>query len=88
MAGVTIEVVGDDDVYGGPFYGVTGSDGVYNIVIGEYDKVGEIDFRAEVFGPDADTDNEPEWTVSDDCHETDPIQVYIIDWAWKSSDDD
>jgi len=88
MAGVTIEVTGDDDDYNGPFYGVTGSDGIYNIIIGEYGKVGETGFKAQIFGPDADTDNEPEWTASDDCHEDNPIQIYLIDWAWSSDDDD
>lgn len=80
IANVTIRVTGEDD-YAGPFYGTTSSDGHYTIVIGEYGKVGEIKFRADVFGPGVDTSNEPEWETDEDCHSNNAIQIMQVDWS-------
>lgn len=85
IANVTIRVTGEDD-YPGPYFGTSGLDGRYSIVIGEYPDVGEIEFRAEAYGPGVDTSNEPEWETTEDCHSDDSIQIMRIDWA-KDDDD-
>jgi len=82
---VTIIVTGDEANYAGPYYGTSDAEGVYAIVIGEYGKVGEVEFRAEVYG--ADTDNEPEWETTESCHEDDSIQIMRIDWIRDDDDD-
>jgi hypothetical protein len=79
---VTIQVTGDEDGFRGPYYATTGSDGSYGLVIGEFGKVPErVEFKAEVYGPDVETDDSPEWKTTDDCHADDAVQVMRIDWA-------
>lgn len=84
VANVTIEVTGDTDGYRGPYYGTTASDGKYTIVIGEFKQVKDLEFKAEVYG--ADTDNEPEWSVSDNCHDDNSVQIVEIDWVYDEDD--
>ena len=87
IANVTIRVTGEDD-YTGPFFGTSGADGKYAIVIGEYGHVDEdIEFRAEVFGPGVDTSDEPEWETTEDCHSDDAVQIMNIDWARDDDDE-
>ena len=84
MPGVTIMVTGDEDGFRGPYYGTTDSDGDYAIVLGELGKIPErVEFKAEIFGPGVDTDDEPEWSVSDDCHGDDANQIMDIEWYKK-----
>lgn len=86
VVNVTIQVTGDKDGYRGPFYGTTGSDGKYGIVFGEFGKVGEVKFRAEAFGPNVHTSDEPEWETTENCHEDDAVQIVEIDWVWDEDD--
>jgi hypothetical protein len=91
VANVTIEVTGDKDGYRGPFYGTTASDGRYSVVLGEHLKVGEAEFRAEVFGPEVKSRDNPEWETTESCHNDDSVQIMIVDWTWSrsgGSDDD
>jgi hypothetical protein len=79
---VTIQVTGDEDGFRGPYYGTTDKDGVYGLVIGEFGKVPpRVEFKAEVFGPGVDTDNEPKWQTTDDCHSDNAVQVKRINWV-------
>jgi hypothetical protein len=81
IANVTIQVTGDKDGYRGPYYGTTGSDGKYSIVVDQFGKVGRVEFRAEVFGPDVKTDNRPKWKTTENCRLNDSLQIMRIDWA-------
>jgi hypothetical protein len=81
---VTIEVTGDDDNYKGPYYGKTGADGKYTIVIGEFtDDVKGTKFKAKVVGEGVDSEDTGEWIISDDCHNDDAVQIYEINWFRK-----
>lgn len=82
MPNVTIQVTGDEDGFRGPYRATTNSNGEYGLVIGELGTVPErVEFRAEIFGPDVNTDNRPEWSISDDCHEDNALQVLRVDWS-------
>lgn len=86
VANVTIEVTGDTDGYRGPYYGTTASDGKYTIVIGEYGRVGKVKFRAEAFGPNVHTSDEPGWETTENCHDNNAVQIVEIDWVYDEDD--
>ena len=82
MQNVTVQVVGDEDGFWGPYYGTTDHNGRYGIVIGELGKVPErVEFKAEIFGAGVETKDRPEWSITDDCHEDNALQIKRIDWA-------
>ncbi len=83
MPNVTIKVTGNEDPYKGPFYATTDSAGKYSLVIGELKDVGEMEFKAEIFGDGVDTQGEPEWETDDDCHENNAVQIMKINWGKK-----
>jgi hypothetical protein len=84
IAGVTIRVVGDEDEFKGPYYSTTNADGEYGFVIGEFGDVSDgVEFRADVFGDGVDTNDEPEWNFTEDCHANDALQVMRIIWSKK-----
>lgn len=79
---VTIEVRGDDDKYKGPYIGRTDQEGKYGIFIGGLeDDVDGVEFEAKVVGAGVESEDSPNWTVSDDCD--DGIQIYEINWDKK-----
>jgi hypothetical protein len=81
---VTIQVIGDEDGFRGPYLATTDSDGEYGLVIGEFGKVPDrVEFLAEVYGPGTKSEERPEWQVLNDCHRSDANQVMIIDWIKK-----
>ncbi|MEM7343673.1 MAG: hypothetical protein AAF485_05485, partial [Chloroflexota bacterium] len=82
IEGVTIEVTG----HNGPYRGTTDAQGRYNIFIGSLDDVGKKDFRAIVFGDPATviSEDDPTWTTSTDCNDSNGIQVMEIDWSQKN----
>lgn len=88
VPGVTIKVEGDEDGFWGPYYSTTNSDGEYAIVIAEFGTVPErVEFKAEIYGGDnVDTDDEPKWSVKEDCHASNANQVLNIDWKYEEDD--
>lgn len=82
MAGVTVRVVGDEDGFRGPWYGVTDSEGWYGFAMGDYGDIPErVEFKADIYGPNIKTDDEPEWSFTEDCHGSNPVQVMKIIWS-------
>ncbi len=45
--------------------------------------MGEIEFKAEIFGDGVDTQGEPEWETDDDCHKNNAVQIMKINWGKK-----
>jgi hypothetical protein len=80
---VTIEITGNEDDVRGPFTGKTNADGNYNIYIGSLDDVGGVELKARVTGPNAISEDEPEWVVVDNCDSDDANQIMEIDWDMK-----
>ena len=83
MPNVTVKVTGNKDPYGGHFYATTNSDSEYVLVIGELKDVGDVKFKAEIFGNGVDTQGEPEWETDKDCHKNNAVQVMKINWGKK-----
>jgi hypothetical protein len=81
---VTIQVIGDEDGFRGPYLATTGSDGEYGLIIGEFGKVPDrVEFLAEVYGPGTKSEERPKWHVVNDCHASDANQIMNIEWIKK-----
>jgi hypothetical protein len=84
IPGVTIMVEGDEDGFWGPYYSTTDSEGKYGLVIAEFGFVPDrVEFEASIYGnDDVDTDDQPRWSVKDDCHSNDANQILDIEWKY------
>ncbi|HMR68022.1 MAG TPA: hypothetical protein PKE64_28765, partial [Anaerolineae bacterium] len=82
MAGVTVQVTGDEDGFRGPYLATTDGDGEFGLVIGEVGKVPtRVEFTAQIYGTDdVKTEDRPKWSFNDDCHEDDALQVMRVEF--------
>jgi hypothetical protein len=88
---VTVTITGDEDPFKGPYSAKTNENGDYTIIIlefhkatpGEVDDIDGVEFEAEVTGANVESDDTPEWEVSNDCDESGAIQIMRLDWKRK-----
>jgi hypothetical protein len=77
-------VKGKEDKYKGPYVGKTDKDGKYGILIGALDSdLDGVEFEAKVVGAGVESEDSPDWEVSDNCDDEDGIQIYEINWDKK-----